>query len=432
MKPILENQETDITFTMQSRTAEDHARFQGRFIVRPDRSLCSIPLILYRTSSFFIKNLCFYYLPLDNIEKSFIIKRKQWRTCAILKIFGVKMTVAEKIALKAGVCRQTVSAVLNGRKNKVRPEKYELILKLAAEFNYQPDLNAKALSGRSMKTIGLIQPSFSSLLTLPLVEAITAEISRRGYKTYILSPRNADEEQSAIREFIARKVDGLMIGSIFNPDNSESYPLPTVVFSTPLGKTDLTVDFGYGIQLAMDHLYKVHGHRRFAFFSDWVQGNQAKYDAYLKFLQEKGLPAPAPVETKLCKDPRKQVLSLIEKEGVTAFIGTCDILPGELMNFLNTTQYRCPEKIAVTGYDGTFLCYASPIQLSAVVHPVCAIAKHSVALLFDKIGKGRSDITQEPLLICPSFFKGQSCGCRGIQQTLNHYQIGRASCRERV
>ena len=45
------------------------------------------------------------------------------------------MTVAEQIALKAGVCRQTVSAVLNGRKNKVRPEKYELILKLAAEFN---------------------------------------------------------------------------------------------------------------------------------------------------------------------------------------------------------------------------------------------------------------------------------------------------------
>ena len=84
------------------------------------------------------------------------------------------MTVAEQIALKAGVCRQTVSAVLNGRKNKVRPEKYELILKLAAEFNYQPDLNARALSGRSVKTIGLIQPSFSSLLTLPLVGAITA------------------------------------------------------------------------------------------------------------------------------------------------------------------------------------------------------------------------------------------------------------------
>lgn len=357
------------------------------------------------------------------MEKSFIIKNKQWRTCAFIKIFGVEMTVAEQIALKAGVCRQTVSAVLNGRKNKVRPEKYELILKLAAEFNYQPDLNARALSGRSVKTIGLIQPSFSSLLTLPLVGAITAEISKRGYKTYILSPRNAEEEQSAIREFIARKVDGLMIGSVFNPDNSGNYPLPTVVFSTPLGKTDLTVDFGYGIRLAMNHLYKVHGHRRFAFLSDWVQGNQEKYNAYLKFLQEKELPAPAPVETKLCKDPRKQVLSLIEKEGVTAFIGTCDILPGELMNFLNTTQYRCPGKIAVTGYDGTFLCYASPIQLSAVVHPVCEIARHSVALLFDKIGKSGSGFTPEPLLISPSFFKGQSCGCKGVQQTLNQYHL---------
>uniref|UniRef100_UPI0028063739 hypothetical protein n=1 Tax=uncultured Fibrobacter sp. TaxID=261512 RepID=UPI0028063739 len=46
------------------------------------------------------KKIFFCHFPLDNMEKSFIIKNKQWRTCAFIKIFGVEMTVAEQIALK--------------------------------------------------------------------------------------------------------------------------------------------------------------------------------------------------------------------------------------------------------------------------------------------------------------------------------------------
>ncbi len=325
------------------------------------------------------------------------------------------MTVAEEIALQVGVCRQSVSAVLNGSRNKVRQEKREQILALAQKMNYQPNPNARSMAGRSVKTIGVIVPAYQSVISCALMNALNREILSRGFKCYIISPQSPETEQDAIREFSARKVDGIIVCFIHNLVNYEHCPIPVVVLGARREAFDLSVDFGYGMRLALDHLVRVHHHERIVFLCNCVRGNESKYAVYRDFMKDHRLPELPPLEVLEQENLAGYAEKLIRNEKVTAFAGSGDMVAGQFANLLTGMGVRIPDEAALTGYDATLLCHASPLQLSAVVHPVEDLAERSVSLLFDKIASHTLS-RGEPFLIRPAFFKGQTCGCPGLPQ----------------
>ena len=325
------------------------------------------------------------------------------------------MTIAEQIASKAGVCRQSVSAVLNGSKNKVRREKRELILALAKEMNYRPNPNAKSMSGRSVKTIGIIVPAHPSVIAYTLMNAMSHEILKRGYKSYIIAPQSPEMEHDAILEFSARKIDGMIICAIQSMMNYDHCPIPVVVVGAKKEAFEISVDFKYGMRLALEHLNHVHGHERIVFLCNRISGNEAKYEEYCQFMKTHRFPELAPLETCTETHLERQVENLIRKKRVTAFAGTGDLVTGQFSNLLHNMGIRIPDDVALTGYDATLLSHAGYLQLSGVVHPVVEEAQRSVALLFEKIASQNLS-KHDPVLIQPTFFKGQTCGCSGIPQ----------------
>ena len=68
----------------------------------------------------------------------------------------MKITIDE-IAKLAGVSKTTVSRVLN-KKPDVDPATRERILALIAEYDFQPNAFAKAISLQSSRSIGLLVP----------------------------------------------------------------------------------------------------------------------------------------------------------------------------------------------------------------------------------------------------------------------------------
>ena len=87
------------------------------------------------------------------------------------------------IAEQVGVSNQAVSAVLNAKTNcRVSKEKRQRILKLARDLNYQTNMSASILRGRSSKLIGVFVDSFARYRTQRLLQEIESLSSKRGYR----------------------------------------------------------------------------------------------------------------------------------------------------------------------------------------------------------------------------------------------------------
>ena len=323
------------------------------------------------------------------------------------------MSLADKIADEIGVCRQTVSAVIHGHHNKVSPKKLQQILELLDRYGYRPDPNARALFGYSNHTIGLIIPALSAVVTLPMLQALNYEIVKSGYKCYIVSPADVDEEREAVREFCARKVDGIISAWLREDFDFAGCPVPVVTICERGG--EFQVDYYKGMTLVLEHLFSVHGHTKICFTCDRVQSNQEKYAAYREFMQRYKLHELPPLETRYVpvEESSRTAAELVRSGTVTAFAGTGDILMGRFLNRLMRAGIRIPEDCACTGFDGGILSISSPRQLSSAIHPAGELAKLGVEALLRKI-EDRIRCKLPEHYVAPAFFRGETCGCSGM------------------
>lgn len=95
---------------------------------------------------------------------------------------------AEMVARRANVSRVAVSRAFNPHTS-LKPEKRELILKIAEELNYTPDRAARALvSGRS-HLVGVIVPDVCSHWESQEIDALTTALQNEGFATLLFKTR---------------------------------------------------------------------------------------------------------------------------------------------------------------------------------------------------------------------------------------------------
>ena len=95
---------------------------------------------------------------------------------------------AEMVAARAQVSRVAVSRAFNPHTS-LKPEKRELILKIAQELNYTPDRAARALvSGRS-HLVGVIVPDVCSHWESQEIDALTTALQAEGFATLLFKTR---------------------------------------------------------------------------------------------------------------------------------------------------------------------------------------------------------------------------------------------------
>lgn len=95
---------------------------------------------------------------------------------------------AEMVAARAKVSRVAVSRAFNPHTS-LKPEKRELILRIAQELNYTPDRAARALvSGRS-HLVGVIVPDVCSHWESQEIDALTTALQAEGFATLLFKTR---------------------------------------------------------------------------------------------------------------------------------------------------------------------------------------------------------------------------------------------------
>jgi DNA-binding LacI/PurR family transcriptional regulator len=95
---------------------------------------------------------------------------------------------ADIVARAANVSRVAVSRAFNPHAS-IKPEKRDLILRVARELNYSPDLAARSLVTRRSHLVGVIVPDVCSPWESQEIDALTTALQAEGFATLLFKTR---------------------------------------------------------------------------------------------------------------------------------------------------------------------------------------------------------------------------------------------------
>lgn len=206
------------------------------------------------------------------------------------------------VAVLAGVSLKTVSRVVNGEGG-VTTELENRVRQAIRTLDYQPDDRARALrrSRGNSRSIGFVQTDVTNWFFAAIYRGLEDAARERGLLVLAgSSDADPEREVALIREFIERRVDGLVIASA---RQDLAFLAAELRHGTPAVFVDLepAVEMGDvvrtdhygGAALATNHLL-AHGHQRIAFLGDrpvFYSANQRR-QAFIDAMEAADHPTP--------------------------------------------------------------------------------------------------------------------------------------------
>ncbi|MBR6408460.1 MAG: LacI family DNA-binding transcriptional regulator [Clostridia bacterium] len=117
------------------------------------------------------------------------------------------------VAAAAEVSIATVSRVLNGKTEHIKPDTEKRVLKVVDELGYVPNEIARSLKiSQSSRTIGLIVPCLDDILSR-VAEGVFAEAAERGYGVYVAMVKGEQTAESCVRSLISRRAESIVFAA---------------------------------------------------------------------------------------------------------------------------------------------------------------------------------------------------------------------------
>nr|WP_319486314.1 LacI family DNA-binding transcriptional regulator [uncultured Cohaesibacter sp.] len=129
------------------------------------------------------------------------------------------------IAQKANASPSTVSAALNGtwKARRIRAETAERIIKIAQDFGYSTNLQARGLRTAKSGLTALLMPDYNRFFS-SLAEAFSSKVRQMGLCPVIVSTdRDHDEELSTVEKLVSYAIDSLFIAGASCPEEISQY-----------------------------------------------------------------------------------------------------------------------------------------------------------------------------------------------------------------
>src|SRR5258708_22584132 len=118
------------------------------------------------------------------------------------------------VAAMAGTLVSTVSNLLNGRPDRMRPETVQRIEAAIAELGYRPSWAARQLKTGFAPVIGLLVPSVANPFHGAMARAVEVAAQARGYQVVLgNSLRDAARERRYAEDFLDFGIRGVIAGS---------------------------------------------------------------------------------------------------------------------------------------------------------------------------------------------------------------------------
>ena len=337
----------------------------------------------------------------------------------------------QDVARLAGVSPSTVSNLLNGRNERMRPETLERVQRAIAQLGYSPNRAARHLKTGRVQMIGIIVPSVAN----PFYGAFASHVERAALKAgyQILlgnSERDPEREQRYAEELWSYGIRGLIFGSsllaLTHLAAFVEHGLSIVAFDRQAQPVDdlpidsVTVDNVLAGRLATEHLLNL-GHRRIGFVTGPVRtvNRQGRLEGYRKTLAEFGV-APDPDliwekaldkgfgDTEGVELGRSGAQELLSKPNrPTALIAINDMYAFGAYAGARDLGLRVPNDISIVGIDDGVLAQVVDPPLTTVRQPLCEMTQAAVDIVISRI-EGKDDRPPHHLVMKPELIVRQS------------------------
>jgi len=205
------------------------------------------------------------------------------------------------VARLASVSPSTVSNLLNGRHDRMRPVTKMRIEQAIDRLGYTPNRLARQLKSGYAPIIGLIVPSVANPFWGGMARAVEETALTHGFRVLLgNSERDLDRELAYAEEMWAQGIHGIIFGSsplsLAHLLGLVKRGLRIVAFDRQTQRGDeldidsVAMDNVRGAQLAMEHLIDL-GHRRIGFISGPIRtvSRVDRLDGYRIALAEAGI-----------------------------------------------------------------------------------------------------------------------------------------------
>jgi LacI family transcriptional regulator len=300
------------------------------------------------------------------------------------------------VAARAGVSKTTVSHVMNGTRF-VHPETRTKVETAIAELGYYPSSIARSLTTRKTATIAVVVSDISNPFFTAVVRGIEDGLQGRDYQLIVCNTdEDVDKQERYLRALLAKRVDGLIIAATGDPCSfltTVTKHISTLFIDRQppgLDEPILGVDNESAAYDAVRHL-RDHSHSRIAAVVGLPQVSTSaeRLAGYRRALSDSGI---AFDESLVCTGNSRI-------EGGMAAVGTLLALPDPptavfaannlmtlgVLKALGMRRLRCPEDVALVGFDDHewASCFTPP--LTVVRQPTYDMGQAAASVLLRQI-----------------------------------------------
>ena len=318
------------------------------------------------------------------------------------------------IAKKAGVSTATVSYVLNGS-NRVGEETRQRVQKIIDEYNYRPDLIARAMSTKNTMQIALLVNDLFNNFFAEIVTEFEKSAMKSGYCVNICT--SGKSMDAYIDSFVTRRMDGVFC--MVSPTRIDmqklyalgEYDIPVLLSGNPTADRSrvslIEPDYAQGMQQILEYL-KAYGHRRIAFLSafsrDFECDTRTKefvkaYDRLFHTDEKMIVTGTYPFSSTVDTGYELTEKLLRQESGFTAVLTTNDSMAIGCIEALTKSGRRVPEDVSVMGIDNISIGKHVAVPLTTIGFDKYQFANDAFAMLHRAMTTGELGEKKEPMYI---------------------------------
>jgi len=282
----------------------------------------------------------------------------------------------------------------------IKAETRDAVLKLAKEWDYQPNLLATNLVKNRTKTIGVIVPDLAYHFFASVIKGIEEEAIARGYSLLLTQTSELYERELTNVQNLSRgQVEGFIVSISQETTDFEHLKrlqrkgIPLVFFDRDADEIDVPkvmVDNVGAAYEATKHLIE-NGSKRIAFLAgpSNVTVSNLRQSGYEKAIQDAGLN----LDESLVVHGNYNLLQAIKltnelfelENPPDGLVVVSDRLAVGAIAALRKKYIRIPEDVAIVSFNDEPICTIVTPTLSSVAQPTFEMGKMAITLLINQI-----------------------------------------------
>jgi LacI family transcriptional regulator len=343
----------------------------------------------------------------------------------------VKRPNINAVALQAGVSKSTVSHVINHTRF-VEEATRQRVLDAIRELGYRPSVIARSLTTNRTQTIGIIVSDASNQFFGELIRGIETVFGDLGYGLIVC---NTDEilerEEAYINLLLSLQVDGIIAAATSQRwaalDSGEMQQQPIVFvdrrFAGMGERPFVSADNRRGANLGVSHLVEcgytdigiLAGFQRLSSMSERLEGFKDALSRHGLTIREEWM-VTSVLGIEQGRAAAHQLLSLPNRPRAV-FANNNFLALGALLA-IGDLGLRCPEEIALVGFDDHPWAAVSHPPLTVVRQPSLEVGKRAAEALLALLHNEAPEQTVT-LLECELVVR-QSCGYASPATSISH------------